>query len=137
MRVKVSYVDGKGYTEQLISAPTVAAITLPGARQHAADHGRREPSSTASRNTTALAGQAFDYFSPFAALVAGGAEIFTDQQTAPNALTYSAVADGRLAAVQRRTWPSTSIRATGRRRVQEHARLGPDGAFRDRRRRRR
>ena len=31
VRVKVSYVDGKGYTEQLYSAPTVAAITLPGA----------------------------------------------------------------------------------------------------------
>ena len=40
VRVKVSYVDGKGYTEQLLSASTVAAITLPGTAQHAADHRR-------------------------------------------------------------------------------------------------
>src|SRR3977135_2208458 len=30
VRAKVSYVDGKGYTEQLLSSPTVGAITLPG-----------------------------------------------------------------------------------------------------------
>ena len=91
VRVKISYVDGKGYTEQLTSAPTVAAITLPGG------HANTAPTITVGTqfngigNTTALAGQAFDYFSPFAALVAGGAGIFNDQQQAPNTLTYSAV----------------------------------------------
>ena len=65
VRVKVSYVDGKGYTEQLISASTVAAITLPGALNTA-------PTIVVGTqfngipNTTALVGQAFDYFSPFA-----------------------------------------------------------------------
>ena len=90
MRVKVSYVDGKGYTEQLHSASTVAAITLPGAHQHGADLVVGTQFNGIA-NTTALAGQAFDYFSPFAALVAGGAGIFTDQQTAANTLIYSAV----------------------------------------------
>ena len=40
VRVKVSYVDGKGYTEQLYSASTVAAITLPGTLNTRADPGR-------------------------------------------------------------------------------------------------
>ena len=64
VRVKVSYVDGKTYTEQLFSAPTVAAITLPGNINTA-------PTLVAGTqfngisNTTALLGQTFDFFSPF------------------------------------------------------------------------
>ena len=40
VRVKVSYVDGKTYTEQLFSAPTVAADHLGGQYQHGTDRGR-------------------------------------------------------------------------------------------------
>ena len=90
VRVNVSYVDGKTYTELLHSASTVAAITLPGAINTAPTLVVGTQYNGIS-NTTALAGQPFDYFSPFAAAVAGGPGIFTDQQTAATALTYTAV----------------------------------------------
>ena len=83
VRVKVSYVDGKTYTEQLHSASTVAAITLPGAINTAPTLVVGTQFNGIS-NTTALAGQPFDYFSPFAQLAIGGPGIFTDQQTAAN-----------------------------------------------------
>jgi Ca2+-binding RTX toxin-like protein len=86
LRVKVSYVDGKGYTETLISAPT-ATVTFPTNINTAPTLVTGQQFNGIS-NTTALMGAPFDFFSPFTA-------IFTDAQTAANALKYSAtLADG-------------------------------------------
>ncbi len=90
LRVNVSFVDGKGYTELLHSASTVAAVTLPGAINTAPTLVVGTQYNGIS-NTTALAGTTFDYFSPLAQLAVGGPGIFTDQQTAANLLTYTAV----------------------------------------------
>ena len=86
LRVKASYVDGKGYKETVTSAQT-AVVTLPGNVNTA-------PTIVVAQqfngvgNTTALLGQAFDFFSPLSS-------IFTDAQTASTALTYTAtLADG-------------------------------------------
>ena len=116
-----------------LSAPTVAAITLPGA------HANTAPTITVGTqfngigNTTALAGQAFDYFSPFAALVAGGAGIFNDQQQAPNTLTYSAVlTDGSPLSNANLAFNFDPTTGAGE---FKSISVGPDGALRDRRRR--
>src|SRR6185437_9579825 len=69
--------------EQLFSASTVTAVTLPG-NINTPPHIVAGTEFNGISNTTALMGQAFDFFSPFAS-------IFTDQQTAANALTYTAV----------------------------------------------
>jgi Ca2+-binding RTX toxin-like protein len=91
VRVKISYVDGKSYTEQLHSLSTVAAITLPGGALNTPPTLIVGTQFNGIADTTALAGQSFDYFSPFAALAVGGAGIFTDQQQAANTLIYKAV----------------------------------------------
>ncbi len=86
LRVKASYVDGKGYKETVISAAT-AAVTLGGNVNTAPTIVTAQQFNGIS-NTTALIGQAFDFFSPFTS-------IFTDAQTASNALVYKAtLADG-------------------------------------------
>ncbi len=86
IRVKASYVDGKGYTETVISAPTVA-VTEPG-NVNTAPTIAFATQFNGIANTTALIGQKFDFFSPFSS-------IFTDAQTASTALTYNAtLADG-------------------------------------------
>ena len=82
VRVKVSYVDGKGYTEQVISAPTTA-VTVSGA-VNTPPRVVPQQQFNGIPNTTALVGAPFDFFSPFG-------EIFTDDQTASNALTYTAI----------------------------------------------
>ena len=82
VRVKVSYVDGKGYTEQLFSTPTTA-VTVSGA-VNTPPRVVPQQQFNGIANTTALVGAPFDYFSPFG-------EIFTDDQTASNALIYTAV----------------------------------------------
>ena len=103
VRLKVSYVDGKQYTESLYSTPSVAAITLPGV-------GNTPPFLAAGTqfngiaNTSAIVGSTFDFFSPFTS-------IFNDNQTTPDLLTYTAtLADGTplsAANLQFKTVPGT------------------------------
>jgi Ca2+-binding RTX toxin-like protein len=86
IRVQATYIDGKGYKETVTSAST-AAVTLQG-NVNTAPTIVFAQQFTGIGSTTALMGAPFDYFSPFTA-------IFTDQQTASNALLYSAtLADG-------------------------------------------
>ena len=82
MRVKISYVDGKGYTEQLFSDPSINAITLPGAGGNTAPSINAGTQFNGIGNTTALAGQAFDFFTPLTS-------IFNDAQTTPDLLIYT------------------------------------------------
>ena len=83
VRLEVSYVDGKGYTEQLFSTPSINTVTLP------ATGGNTPPFINAGTqfngigNTTALVGTTFDYFTPLTS-------IFNDAQTTPDLLTYTA-----------------------------------------------
>ena len=120
VRVKVSYVDGKGYTEQLFSAPTVAAITLPGDLNTAPTLVVGTQFNGISEHDRAV-GQTFDFFSPFASDLhrpADGGER-ADLQRRP---------DGRLAAVQRQS--VLHLRSgDGRRRVQDDMLVGPDGVL--------
>jgi len=81
VRVNVHYVDNKGYTEQLYSAPTITAIT-PAA-------GNTPPFLNAGTqfngisNTSATVGQTLDFFTPLTS-------IFNDAQTTPDLLIYTA-----------------------------------------------
>jgi hypothetical protein len=90
VRLKVSYVDGKGYTENVFSPPSFNVLTVPGSTITA-------PFLTAGTqfngiaNTTAQFGGTLDFFSPFTS-------IFNDLNPAvtPDLLVYSAtLADGQ------------------------------------------
>ena len=86
LRVKASYVDGKGYKETVISAQT-AVVTLPGNVNTAPKIVVAQQFNSVG-NTTALLGQPFDFFSPLSS-------IFTDEQTPSTALICTAtLADG-------------------------------------------
>ena len=88
VRLEASYVDGKGYTEQLFSAPTIAALTLPAAGGNTAPFLTVGTQFNGIGNTSAVLGSTFDFFSPFTS-------IFNDNQTSPDLLTYTAtLADG-------------------------------------------
>ena len=80
LRVQISYVDGKGYTEQLNSDATAGVTVGPG---NTPPRIINQQQFNGISNTTAVLGQTFDYFSPFSL-------IFTDDQTAASALTYTA-----------------------------------------------
>ena len=85
IRVKVSYVDGKGYKETVTSASTAAVTGGPG---NTAPTIVTAQQFNGVANTTALIGKPFTFYSPFSS-------IFTDAQTAPAAMTYAAtLADG-------------------------------------------
>lgn len=86
LRVQASYTDGLGYKETVVSAQT-AVVTLPGNINTAPTIVFGQQFNGIS-NTTSLFGAPFDFFSPFTS-------IFTDNQTAANALIYKAtLADG-------------------------------------------
>ncbi len=104
LRAKATYTDGKGVKETVISAPT-ATVTLPGNVNTA-------PTIVVAQqfngvgNTTALLGTPFDFFSPLSS-------IFTDNQTASTALTYTAtLADGTALSNVGLTF-TTSLDVTG------------------------
>jgi len=104
IRVKASYVDGKGYKETVTSAST-AVVTLPG-NVNTAPKIVVAQQFNGVGNTTALLGQPFDFFSPLSS-------IFTDEQTASTALTYTAtLADGSSLAAAGLTF-ATVLDATG------------------------
>jgi hypothetical protein len=87
LRVTASYTDGKGYKETVTSAST-AAVTLPGNVNTAPTFFFATQFNGISNTTSVFGAPSFDYFSPFTV-------IFTDAQTASNALLYSAtLADG-------------------------------------------
>ena len=83
VRLKVSYVDGKGYTEQLFSDPSINTITLPAAGGNTAPFINAGTQFNGIGNTTAVVGSAFDFFTPLTS-------IFNDAQTTPDLLTYTA-----------------------------------------------
>ena len=124
VRVKVSYVDGKGYTEQLFSASTVAAITLPGAL---------------NTPPTMVAGTQFNGISEHDRAAGPGVRLSLRSPRARD-LDLHRPADrgeradlhgdtgGRLAAVQRQS--VLQLRSgDGRRRVQDDLLAGPDGVL--------
>ncbi len=82
-RLGISYVDGKGYTEQLFSKPT-AIVTLPVGAGNTAPFLTTQTQFNGIANTSAVLGSTtFDFFSPFTS-------IFNDLQTSPDLLTYTA-----------------------------------------------
>jgi Ca2+-binding RTX toxin-like protein len=83
VRLKVSYVDGKGYTEQLFSNPSINTVTLPVAGGNTAPFINAGTQFNGIGNTTAVAGQNFDFFTPLTS-------IFNDAQTTPDLLVYTA-----------------------------------------------
>src|SRR4029077_12741773 len=88
--LKVSYVDGKGYTEQVFSDPSINVITLPAAGGNTAPFINAGTQFNGIGNTTAVAGSAFDFFTPLTS-------IFNDAQTTPDLLIYTAtLASGAL-----------------------------------------
>ncbi len=90
VRLKVSYVDGKGYTEQVFSDPSINVITLPAAGGNTAPFINAGTQFNGIGNTTAVAGSAFDFFTPLTS-------IFNDAQTTPDLLIYTAtLASGAL-----------------------------------------
>ena len=107
VRLKVSYVDGKGYTEQVFSDPSINVITLPAAGGNTAPFINAGTQFNGIGNTTAVAGSAFDFFTPLTS-------IFNDAQTTPDLLTYTATLARRLAAVQRRSAVHERFRASWR-----------------------
>ena len=123
LRVKASYVDGKGVTETVVSAPTIL-VTLPG--------GVNTPPFVVARqqltgipDTTAQAGQTFDYFVPMTT-------IFGDGQTLPSNLIYTATTAGGqdLATVGLSfsfTVDPTTLVGTGEFKTLPPDPLGPDG----------
>ena len=77
----------KNYTEKVISAPTINAVTLPG-NVNTAPFLTTGTQFNGIANTTAVLGGTLDFFSPFTS-------IFNDLQTSPDLLTYTAtLADG-------------------------------------------
>jgi Ca2+-binding RTX toxin-like protein len=104
IRVKASYVDGKGYKETVTSLPT-AVVTLPG-NVNTAPKIVVAQQFNGVGNTTALLGQPFDFFSPLSS-------IFTDEQTPSTALIYTAtLADGSSLAAAGLTF-TTVLNAAG------------------------
>ena len=87
LRVEVSYTDGLGFKETVVSAAT-ALVTLPG-NINTAPIVVAQAQYNGIPNTTALVGQPFDFTAPFST-------IFSDAQTAATALIYTATtADGQ------------------------------------------
>ncbi|NOG70255.1 peroxidase family protein [Roseicella sp. DB1501] len=81
LRVVVSYVDGKGVTESVISAPTAALTTAAGV--NSAPFIVQQQQLTGIPDTSANQGRSIDFYVPLTT-------IFADNQTAAASLTYKA-----------------------------------------------
>ncbi|HEV7582296.1 MAG TPA: peroxidase family protein [Mycobacterium sp.] len=124
-RMKASFMDGKGYTETVYSDST-AVITLPGGGNTAPRFAFATQFNGIS-DTSALVGKTFDYFSPFSD-AAGVGIIFVDEQTASNALHYSAtLGDGSSLALAGLGFNFNPVTGAGEFFTLPADPLGPDG----------
>ncbi len=124
LRVMASYVDGKGVAESVFSAPTIL-VTLPG-NKNTPPFVVPQQQLNGIPDTTALAGQAFDYSVPLTT-------IFNDGQTLPSNLIYTAtLADGQSLASVGLSFTFTvdpvTLVGTGEFKTLAADPLGPDGA---------
>ena len=120
---QASYVDRMGVTETVVSAPTIL-VTLPGG-VNTPPFVVAEQQLTGVPDTTALAGQSFDYFVPVTT-------IFGDGQTLPSNLLYSAtLADGQDLSMANLSFTftvdPTMLVGTGEFKILPVDLLGPDG----------